>query len=141
MDAATLCNAVIVTLLFGDNYSHFDVKFHWNRRWNFFLSLRLDATDLSSFFYLSNFKMWWFQNYIFMFYDTFLFWCIVLSANIYYDFLNKHSIAFCMQLKENFKMFKPQMEPGNAPEVFVADINIFICKQRRNNQSRKIIYN
>lgn len=66
--------------------------------------------DLSAsvyyFFYVLYVILYDILNYIF------LFVCIVVNKNIYKDFIDMPSIAFCMLLK-NFKILTPK-KPGNA---------------------------
>lgn len=97
--------------------------------------------DLSSiifqFFFLCNMKIsiLQFQNYIFMLYDIFFRFENIVSIEIY-DFIDKHSIAFCMLFIEKFKILKPQN--SMVMHAKCLGINMHKWKWRRNNSSRKI---
>lgn len=97
--------------------------------------------DLSSiifqFFFLCNMKIsiLQFQNYIFMLYDFFFRFENIVSIEIY-DFIDKHSIAFCMLFIEKFKILKPQN--SMVMHAKCLGINMHKWKWRRNNSSRKI---
>lgn len=100
--------------------------------------------DLSSiifqFFFLCNMKIsiLQFQNYIFMLYDIFFRFENIVSIEIY-DFIDKHSVAFCMLFIEKFKILKPQN--SMVMHAKCLGINRHKWKWRRNNSSRKIDLN
>lgn len=62
----------------------------------------------------------------------------IVSIEIY-DFIDNHSIAFCMLFKEKFKILKPQN--SMVMHAKCLGINRHKWKWRRNNSSRKIDLN
>lgn len=103
------------------------------------LKVRCDLSSIIfQFFFLCNMKIsiLQFQNYIFMLYDIFFRFENIVSIEIY-DFIDKHSIAFCMLFKEKFKILKPQN--SMVMHAKCLGINRHKWKWRRNNSLRKII--